>query len=84
LYQPRQILLVVFYTVVCGLVMGSLIGACLIHFGRRMYLQAFPLNWGMLAGAILAATTVGSRQRIFCSRRSASCRPAITGLHSGW
>ena len=60
LYRPGQIGAVLFCAVVCAVIMGSLIGTILIRFGRRIYLQPFPLNWALLAGAILACTASGS------------------------
>ncbi len=63
LYRPRhpfQIFLAFFYPVVCANIMGVFISTTLVRFGRRMYFQPFPLNWALIAGAILAGTLAGS------------------------
>jgi hypothetical protein len=60
LRQPYQIFLAFFYPMVCANIMGVLIAMSLIRFGRRMYLQPFPLNWALIGGAILAGTAAGS------------------------
>jgi two-component system sensor histidine kinase AlgZ len=63
LYRPRQpfqIFLAFFYPVVCANIMGAFISTTLVRFGRRMYFQPFPLNWALIAGAILAGTLAGS------------------------
>src|SRR5262249_35114919 len=59
LQQPYQIFLAFFYPLVCANIMGALITTTLVRFGRRMYFQPFPLNWLLIAGAILACTLAG-------------------------
>jgi signal transduction histidine kinase len=60
IHQPRQVLLVFFYTVVCSSIIGALNGVVLIRFGRWMYLHPYPINWALLSGGILASTAAGS------------------------
>jgi two-component system, LytTR family, sensor histidine kinase AlgZ len=60
LRAPSQIVRVLICTIVYANVMGGLIAAALIRFGRRMYFRPFPQNWLLIAGAILASVVTGN------------------------
>jgi len=60
LSNPRRLFVAFVYSLVCANIIGSFILTMLVRFGRRMYFRPFPLNWVLVASAILVCTAAGS------------------------